>query len=340
MNRLSRYLGSVLDGLLDGLFVVENGTVTLANPAALRIWGVRPGDPPPADLRELLRESGRHEMTAHDGSLQQVRTASFGEHGSVVITADVSEHTRDKERLARSERLALIGQMLAQITHEVRNPLNALSLNAELLADELSALDPERRTEAWDLLGIVTREIERLTNVTGHYLQLARRPAARLEREDLEVMVRDVVRLQQGEFVRHAVHLQLRPTPIPPQLVDGNQLRQALLNVLRNAVEAGAHNLDLTLRREGDVVRIALFDDGPGMTDEEMERAGDPFYSTKAQGTGLGLAITKQIVEDHGGALKIESAPGKGTTVTLILPYRPAPAAAEEAHAEDHPGGR
>ena len=100
------------------------------------------------------------------------------DQGVLVVVADVTEQARAKERLARSERLALIGQMLAQITHEVRNPLNALSLNAEMLGDELVGLDPDRRTESWEILDVVAGEIERLTAVTGHYLQLARRPPA------------------------------------------------------------------------------------------------------------------------------------------------------------------
>ncbi len=324
LNRLSRYLASVLDGLADALLVVEAGTVTLTNPAAHRVWGAREGDPPPRALVALLGEPGRHEVPGPDGSLQEVRVAPLGGQGVVLVSADVTEQTLDKERLSRSERLALIGQMLAQITHEVRNPLNALSLNAELLADELTALDPEHRTEAWDLLGTVTREIDRLTAVTGHYLQLARRPPARLAEEDLEELARDVIRLQEAEFAHRGVVLHFRPAPLTRQLVDGNQLRQALLNVLRNAIEAGGRNLDLTLRREDDRVRFALFDDGPGMTPEEAERAADPFYSSKAQGTGLGLAITKQILEDHGGSLMVESTPGKGTTVSLLLPHRPA----------------
>src|SRR5690606_21644628 len=191
---------------------------------------------------------------------------------------------------ARSERLALIGQMLAQITHEVRNPLNALSLNAELLADELQTLDAERRTEAWDLLEVVSREIGRLTDLTAHYLQLARRPPARLAPEDLGGLVRDVKRLLDAELSQQGVRIAVDIAPLPPQAVDGNQVRQALLNVVRNAVEAGARELRIAVESGDGEVRFVLSDDGPGMAPEEIERACDPFFSTKAAGTGLGLA--------------------------------------------------
>jgi signal transduction histidine kinase len=217
--------------------------------------------------------------------------------------------------------------MLAQITHEVRNPLNALSLNAEMLSEELGRLDPSRKTEAWALLETVSGEIERLTAVTAHYLQLARRPKARLAPERLGDLVSDVVRLVHAELEQAGVRLEVALEPVPPQLVDGHQLRQALLNVLRNAVEAHAHRLRLALTAEEGEVHIALTDDGPGMTAEEIARAFDPFFSTKASGTGLGLAITRQILEDHEGTVRVSSERGVGTTFVFVLPFRPSDAA-------------
>lgn len=332
LNRLSRYLASVLDSLDDTLFVVEQGRVTLANPAARRVWGAVDDATPPDALGALLAAPGLHEQPGPYGTLHQVRITQFtslrdgarDEAAYIVVTVDVTEQKRAEERLARSERLAMIGQMLAQITHEVRNPLNALSLNAELLADELGALDPDRQTEAWDLLGIVSTEIDRLTEVTAHYLQLARRPPARLDPEDLSALLQDVARLLAAELDLAGVTLELRADLLPHQLVDGNQLRQAALNVVRNAVQAGARRLALTLTHDGPEVLVALTDDGAGMTPEQIERACDPFYSTKPTGTGLGLAITRQILEDHHGAVRVDSVPGQGTTVTLALPWRPA----------------
>lgn len=224
---------------------------------------------------------------------------------------------------ARSDRLAAIGQMLAQITHEVRNPLNALSLNAELLADEVDSLDPERRTEAWDILRTVSSEIDRLTQVTGYYLQLARRPQTQRAPEDLAGLCQEIVRLTAAELAQRGATLTTEFQDLPHQWVDANQLKQALLNVLRNALEAGARHLHLRLgRAEGDI-RLSLQDDGEGMNPENLDKVSEPFFSTKASGTGLGLAITKQILDDHEGSLRILSSPGQGTTVEFLLPDRP-----------------
>ncbi len=328
LNRLSRYLGSVLDSLEDGLFVVEAGVVTVANPAAKRLWSLQQDEPPPPPAAAWVAEVGHHE--AHVGTaVYEIRVHPFGDNGVVVVASEVTEQRRALEQLARSERLALVGQMLAQITHEVRNPLNALSLNAEMLSDELSALDGARRSEAWDLLATIVGEIERLTRVTEHYLQLARRPPARLRAEDLGGLVQDVVRLVGADLERQGVTVEVRCAALPRQLVDGNQLRQALLNVVRNAAEAGAKRLEIGLGARDEEVRIEIRDDGPGMTEEEVERAFDPFFSTKAAGTGLGLAITRQILEDHGGTIRVESAPDRGTALVLVVPVRPAPDTAE-----------
>ncbi len=319
---VSRHLESVVASLDDGLFVVEDGRVTLANPAAERAWGVRRGAVPPEALRGATRP-GRHALTTAEGRQVVARVVPFGDHGAVAVLADVTELVVAQDRLARSERLALVGQMLAQITHEVRNPLNALSLNAELLGDELAALDPGHTTEAWEILAMVAGEVQRLTDVTGHYLQLARRPRAALAPADLGGLVQEVVRLLEPELLDAHVEVTRDLHALPPQRVDGNQVRQALHNVVRNALEAGARRITITLDRRDDELVLALADDGPGMSADDVARATDPFFSTKASGTGLGLAITRQILEDHGGALEVDSAPGEGTTVRMVLPWRP-----------------
>lgn len=324
LNRLSSYLANVVDSLQEGLIVLEGNQVSLTNPAARTTWGVDKGQPLPEVLTETL-EPGLHELSDSEGRLYEVRATTFGEQGWVLSTNDVTDATAAKRRLARSERLALVGQMLAQITHEVRNPLNALSLNTELLADELEAFDPDKDTETWDILGTIASEIDRLTAVTAHYLQLARRPPAQPVAQDLPSLVRDVERLLEPELQTHDVELTVEIGPMQRLHADGNQLRQALLNVVRNAVEAGAKNLELTAEVQDAEVSLTLADDGPGMSETELQHATDPFFSTKASGTGLGLAITRQILEDHDGAVRVDSTPGRGTRIQLVFPLRSAP---------------
>lgn len=328
LDRLSSYLASVLDALAEGLVVEEDGRITLANPAATRMLGIQAGS-----VADLPDAPGLVERTTPQGRMLEIRTAPFGDGGRIQVVADVTDRRLAQERLERAERLGLVGQLLAQVTHEVRNPLNALSLNAELLADELGALDAGRASEAWEILDTISSEIERLTQVTAHYLQLARRPPTELEPEDPARILAEVARLVEPELDQLGARLTLDVEPLPPQWLDGNQLRQALLNAVRNAIEAGGRDLALTLARSGPVVEIAIRDDGAGMTEEQVAHATDPFYSTKAQGTGLGLAITRQILEDHGGTIDVRSEPGAGTTVCLRFPWRPVAPSTDDAPA-------
>ena len=332
LDRLSVYLASVLDSLDDALVVEEAGRVTLANPASTRRWGAETGKP----LPEALRSPHRTEIAGPDRTVHQVRVAPFGPDGRIVAAADVTEVTRARERLVRSEQLALIGQMLAQITHEVRNPLNALSLNAELLSEEISRLDPTDQTDAKVLLDTITQEIERLVGVTAHYLQLARRPRPSPASEDPASLVEDVTRLLAAELADAHVTFETFVSPIGRVWVDAAQLKQALLNLVRNAVEAGARHLSLRVERISDEVIVRLSDDGVGMGADELERAFEPFWSTKAKGTGLGLAIVRQIVEDHAGRVTVDSTPGRGTTIRLVWPARPL---GEAPGAQDAPPG-
>jgi signal transduction histidine kinase len=241
----------------------------------------------------------------------------------VTVLTDVTERVRAQERLARSERLAIIGQMLAQITHEIRNPLNALSLNVELLGDEIAALDPSGRTEAEDLLRLVAREVERLTALSGHYLALARRPVPVSVPCDLDAVLDDTLALLEPELRAAGVRVERARGEAVVVGADPDQLRQALLNVVRNAVQAHANTLRLSVGADGEEAWVALADDGVGMDADTARHATEPFYSTKATGTGLGLAITRQILEDHEGRVEVSSEVGAGTRVALFLPCRP-----------------
>ncbi len=236
---------------------------------------------------------------------------------------------RERE-LVRSERLAAVGKMAAMITHEVRNPLSSIGLNAELLDEELTQLPGERGDEARQLLRAITREIDRLTAITEEYLSFARLPKPRLASASLAALVDDLVRFLREELA--GLHVEVvveHDREVPAAQFDEGQIRQALLNLVRNAAEAlggtGGH-VWIRTRRAPDAVVVEVADDGPGIPSDLGDRLFDPFVSTKQGGTGLGLALTHQIVKDHGGVIRVASTPGQGATFTIELPAsRPAP---------------
>ncbi|MCE9578231.1 MAG: HAMP domain-containing protein [Deltaproteobacteria bacterium] len=232
---------------------------------------------------------------------------------------------RERE-LVRSERLAAVGKMAAMITHEVRNPLSSIGLNTELLEEELGGLPADATAEARALCLAITREVDRLTAITEEYLAFARLPKPRLAAEALNSIVGNLATFVREDLHKRGVTLTLDlADDLPRALVDEGQLRQSLLNLVRNAAEAvadGGGHVWLTTRRGDDPTRVEVEvkDDGPGIEPDLVPRLFDPFFSTKERGTGLGLALTHQIVRDHGGAITVASAPGAGATFVVSVP--------------------
>ena len=230
---------------------------------------------------------------------------------------------RERE-LVRSERLAAVGKMAAMITHEVRNPLSSIGLNTELLEEELWS----GPSEAKDLLQAIHREVDRLTAITEEYLAFARLPKPKLAYEAVNSMVGALAAFVREDLAAKHVDLALELSDGDPiALIDAAQLRQCLINLVRNATEAvttkGKGKVTLRTKRAGDRVVIEVEDDGTGIPADVLPRLFDPFFSTKEGGSGLGLALTQQIVKDHDGDLTVESTVGRGTVFRVAVPARP-----------------
>lgn len=311
VQAVSLQLRRVLDSLVVAVLVVEGDRVAVLNPSATGLVTLAAGDALPEWLGQL--SAGRHALTSPANRQLEVVVAPFGEQGRILVGEDVTERNRDRDRLLRSERLALVGQLLAQVTHEVRNPLNAISLHAELLADELT---PEGKP----LLATVVEEIRRLEEVTERYLDLARRREPVRAAEDPEALVRSVVGLEDERLRRLGVTIELAAGPTEPVDIDGNVVRRTLLNLLRNAVEAGAKHVLVEVKVADRVLVIVVGDDGAGMEADVSRRIFEPFYSTKSRGTGLGLAVSRQSIEDMGGTITLDTTPGGGSRFTIRIP--------------------
>ncbi len=264
------------------------------------------------------------------------RRIAAGDYGSRIAEtgpAEVADLAREfnamgraveeREReVVRAERLAAVGKMAAMITHEVRNPLSSIGLNAELLEDELAAL--AAGDEAKELCRAIGREVDRLTAITEEYLSFARLPTPRLAAGSVTVVVDDLARFVRDDLASRGVALSVEhEAAVPRALLDEGQIRQSVLNLVRNAAEAvaghGGGHVAIRTRAEGEQVAIEVADDGPGVPADLRDRLFDPFVSTKDGGTGLGLALTHQIVRDHGGTLTL-TPDGPGATFTIRLP--------------------
>ena len=229
---------------------------------------------------------------------------------------------RAYEAAVQAERLAAIGRLTSQITHEIRNPLSSLGLNIELLEDELRKPQADF-TEASSICRAITGEIDRLTSITDEYLRFARLPMPQKEPTDLNQLLDELVKFHRHELNRANVQVQLDlRDDLPVIHADSGQLRQAILNLVRNAQEAMPDGglISLTTRREGTHLAITVSDEGNGIEPEAVNRVFDPFFSTKPHGTGLGLALTRQIAVQHDGGIVCHNRESGGTVFTLTLP--------------------
>lgn len=247
--------------------------------------------------------------------------------GLLFVADDVTDTIRTKTQLLAAERLAAVGRLSAQVAHEIRNPLSAIGLNTELLREDFASdLGEPRRSEAAKLLAAISAEVERLTEVTEGYLQLSRLPRPNLRSTDVNQLVSDLTSMLREEMKAHGVVVQLElETPPPLVWADTGQLRQALLNVLRNSREAmpsgGSIRVDTSASASSTTIDVC--DSGPGLAPEVLRRVFEPFFSTKEAGTGLGLSLTRQIVIEHAGEIRIENREGGGTRVRFVLPKSP-----------------
>ncbi len=217
----------------------------------------------------------------------------------------------------------LIEAVAAGIAHEVRNPLNALQINLQILDQELRALLPEGSGHIYAVLGKISREVSNLDNFVSEFLRYARPPRLKLELVPVGQVLGDLVTFLGPQFADKQVALRLAVGGGPKQIrADSFQLKLALLNLLLNALQAtpAGGTVEIAAARDGAQLSIEIRDSGEGVAPERIERVFDVFFTTREGGTGLGLPIARRIIDEHGGSLVLESAPGRGTVARILLP--------------------
>jgi PAS domain S-box-containing protein len=341
-----------------------HGRIVFASPAAEAIFGHAPAElvgRPLAryflrgreEAKEILERLAREGKFAHrttrivsaDGRVLTVNLSSSllrNEAGVVVgtllIANNITAQKQLEERLLQTQRLAAIGQMSAKVAHEIRNPLSSVSLNTELLREELEAFRGADTREAAALLDAIASEVDRLARLTDEYIRFARLPTLAIEPCDLTEVLRRTLDFMAPEFEVAGVTVRTHLQPdLPPIPADAQQIRQVFVNLLRNALEAMPKGGEIRLRTrlQGDHAAVLLQDTGTGIRQEDLSEIFNPFFTTKERGTGLGLAMSLEIISGHGGTITPCSGPGEGTTFEILLPREPPARAAEAASGEE-----
>jgi signal transduction histidine kinase len=264
-----------------------------------------------------------------EGKLVKIREKDRGDEIGVLIKSfnemvdKLAERMELEEKLKKTEQLSMIGQLSSGIAHEIRNPLNFLSLSIGHIKEAVSGETIENRKDLLVLLDNLLKEIHRINDLIHNFLFLGKQITLHRELVSPQSLVHEALSL-----IKDKVSDGIKITTVYHNGEDGifcdrEYMRICLVNLIINAVQAiqGEGRVDVECGREDSFSYVSVADTGEGVEHEEIEKIFEPYYSTKKFGIGIGLAITKRFVEEHGGSIGIESERGKGTTIKIRIPH-------------------
>jgi two-component system sporulation sensor kinase A len=339
----------ILNSIKDGVYGLDmNGNTTFANPAACEMTGYTVEEMIGRNQHSLIHHSHadgstydvsscpiynaiRSGKTSHvsgdffwrkDGScfpVEYISTPIIKDNniiGAVVTFRDITEKKYMEELMIKSEKLSVVGELSASIAHEIGNPLTSLKGFLKLFEE---GIVPKK-----EYLSIMKEELERIQEVSNEMMALAKPSIANYEYANLKEIVYSVKNLFDTEAFKKSINIVVE---IPQSKIIiycvKNQIKQALINVIKNAIEAlNGGTITISIQKVNEKFEIIISDTGPGIPQEILLRIGEPFYTTKEKGTGLGLMVTYRIIHNHNGCVAIKSKINEGTTFIITIPEK------------------
>ncbi len=343
LSRVKALSDSLVEHMPVGIVAVDpGGRVMVFNDTAQALFGRASeaviGKPssdilPPACL-EMLRGLGHErpmiekefDCTIGQGRMVPLeviaavlRDDEGGVIGRIALFRDLSELQHLRKEVERSQRLAAVGSLAAGVAHEIRNPLSSLKGFATYFRQRYGGVPEDVK-----VADIMIQEVDRLNRVITELLEFSRPMELKRKATDLAGLVRNALGTIEGHARERGIAVQAHlPPGLPEAAIDPDRMTQVFLNLFLNALAAMDRGGVLTVgiaRQDDDTLRVSVADTGTGISREDLGRVFDPYFTTKPSGTGLGLAIVHRIVEAHGGEIRLESEPGKGTTFSILLP--------------------
>ncbi|WP_395840588.1 nitrogen regulation protein NR(II) [Archangium violaceum] len=332
LKKLDHLQRQILACMPSGLITCDAaGRVTFVNRAASAILSLEPRLPSGLEVDSLLpgalgadARQRRREIAVQTPSgmrtlgLSVTGLESGDGGGTLIVFQDLTELRRIEEDLKRADRLAALGTLAAQLAHEIRNPLAAMRGSAQLLVQ-----DPSTDPSSAKLVEILLRESDRLSKLVEEFLRFARPPPPIKQEQELEVLVAETVEMLRVDPLAQQVEVEMALAPLRVP-VDADQLRQVIINILRNAFQAAGKKgrVRVMLEAVGEEARLRIWDSAGSIPAADLTRIFEPFFSTREGGTGLGLSTAYSIVRAHGGNIRVSSSPQEGTEFLIQLPLQ------------------
>ena len=346
LKQTKDYTREVVANMADGLISIDSeGKIVSFNLLALELLGIEESEAHGLDLRttidfeisgvqstltecvpvldyEIYHPRKAGEIVSLALSATPINDGKGGCEGAVIVLRDLREIKLLQEKVKRSEKLAAIGELAAGVAHEIRNPLSSIRGFAQFLRHSLKDKPQEK-----EYAETMVTEVDRINKVVTDLLTFARPMTVEISPTDITELIEHSIRLVEADALAHDVKIQMKISDLTKLPLDINQITQALLNLLLNALQAlpPKGNIEIGAELDASYSRLHLWvkDDGPGIPPNQIEKIFDPFYTTHQKGTGLGLAIVHKIAENHNGEIRVNSPPKgmtRGCCFSIIIP--------------------
>ena len=347
-----QFLDLILNSMMEAIIAVdENGTVLFANSGVYDLSGISSKDllDKPlinnirdAALKEILQKTDLKSFYTFEVKVKYPRLLSLVvqtipiqkemavSSGNIKLTClilirDATYECTQNTSKARETRLETMRLLTAGVAHEIGNPLGAIILHTQLMDRIFKRMaDTPEMDELKQINHVINEESARLKRIVADFLNAVRPLSTKFEFTDITNVFDETFLLLNEELKNKKITLIKDFYDVPKTMLDADQMRSVIINIVRNATDAMNNGGELTvsLNNKGNWIEITFSDTGDGMDETQLKRIFDPFFTTKTNGSGLGLLIVQRIINSHNGTVKVDSSPDKGTTITIELPVR------------------